>query len=49
MTLFCRDLWWNYDDDSSVDSTKIENLHLIRCEVISPSQDCYSVLYTTWE
>ena len=49
MTLFCRDLWWNYDDDSSVDSTKIENLHLIRCELISPSQDCFSVLYTTWE
>ena len=38
------ELWY-----SSVDSTKIENLHLIRCELISPSQDCFSVLYTTWE
>ena len=37
-------LWY-----SSVDSTKIENLHLIRCELISPSQDCFLVLYTTWE
>lgn len=37
----------SYDD--SDDSTEIENLHLIRCEVVSPSQDCLSVLYPTWD
>lgn len=37
---------WSYDD--SDDSTEIENLHLIRCEFVSPSQNCSSVLYPTW-
>ena len=30
-------------------STKIKHLHLIRCEVTSPSQDCVLVLYSTWD
>ena len=30
------------------DLTKIKHLHLIRCEVTSPSQDCVLVLYSTW-
>ena len=33
----------------SCHSTKIKHLHLVRCEVTSPSQDCFLVLYSTWD
>ena len=33
---------------TNYDSAKIKHLHIIRCEFVSPSQDCFPVLYSTW-
>ena len=33
---------------TNYDSAKIKHLHIIRREVVSPSQDCFPVLYSTW-
>ena len=37
--------WMKGGKDKSI---QVKHLHLIRCEPVSPSQDCVLVLYSTW-
>lgn len=38
----------NYLFSVSCDSGEMKNLHLIRCESVGPSKDCFPVLYSNW-